>query len=165
MADTLEAEQLAEQLDLANGAVGKVQVETQGGRQLVPLYDIKTGVKSMVLPYMVPGALAMKDRDGNRRFTATQTVEPEEGTYVCLLNKAAKDHDDAVEAGVSHVECMRTNLRSGFDLRNHMQYVHPKEWEAITAFRAERDAETQREFQRLQMEALRGQAGAKSGTR
>lgn len=165
MADALaiEAEQMVE---LANGEHGNMTVETEGGRREVPVYDVKTGVESRVLPYMLPGVLAMKDpKTGQRRFSAVRTVEPEEGTYRCLLNADSKEHSDAVEAGVSHVECTRTNLRSGFDLRNHMQYVHPKEWEAILAYRQERKDEMDREFQRLQMDALRGQTGAKSGTR
>ena len=130
--------------------------EQRSGR--VTLYDTITGVPSHVLEYLVNGTLRKKRADGTRVFTLMAPKEPPKvGTIKCLLHPNAPDR--ARFAAMGWEACPRTQIPNQFQLEQHMQSKHRREWAALKREEEQRDKDEQRNYQRGILELIRDRTG------
>ena len=81
--------------------------------------------------------------------------EPIVGTIMCLLHADHEDREWLNSIGLSAQLCRKANLRSEFDLQNHMLHRHQQEFSLIETARERETQEEQREWTRMQMDAMR----------
>ena len=126
---------------------------------LMTIYDTKSGYSTQVLPYMLKSVMKMKYADGTPRYSRRQTMAPVVGTYWCFLHPNFPDAANVRASGIA-VQCSKkAPLLSVMHAERHAETRHGDNWKIYQRFLSEaRDAE-QREFQRLQLEALRATAG------
>lgn len=129
------------------------------------LYHRYDGRKIVVPSYMTPKLLAMRIRDETgipREYVGTQAwwTTPQKGfkpgSLKCLLHADQNDliKDEIISCGMSPGRCKKSNINSEFDLENHMRLKHKREWQAIREKRDKRLADSDREMQRTQADAL-----------
>jgi hypothetical protein len=125
------------------------------------------GSTSRVLKHKLSEVLRKRSDDGTPKFWITgmpgTPPEPVNGSLKCLLNAEHPNRKWVDEAGLLGRTCPKSNLKSEFDVENHMLHRHPQESRLIdTALERERTAEA-RELARLQIEAMQEPKAARRG--
>ena len=160
----MDDEQIAEMIQEAEkaGEPGGVQRVVHRGDDEVPaaiaqaslqsagwvyIYDRKSGEQSVINRNMLPRALQKQWPDGTPVFTTRKpTIGPVRGTLKCMLHADDPDRKHYDELGFT--TCKKSNLRSPYEVRRHMQKRHKAEWAAIQEEREERKRQEDRDFQR-----------------
>ena len=125
------------------------------------------GSTSRVLKHKLSEVLRKRSADGTPKFWISgmpgTPPEPVNGSLKCLLNAEHPNREWVDEAGLLGRTCPKSNLKSEFDVENHMLHRHPQESRLIdTALERERTAEA-RELARLQIEAMQEPKPARRG--
>ncbi len=119
----------------------------------VYVWDSRTFERAPVLYYMLPSILRRRREDGSFIWTTNDPKQlPKRGTMKCLLHKDSPDRKAYDEMGLR--TCRKHNIINAFEVKQHMQKKHPKEWQAIEDGRKERERQEDRAFQRTLYEAV-----------
>jgi hypothetical protein len=139
----------------------------QNADEFAYVISMLDGSTSRVLKHKLSEVLRKRSPDGTPKFwvegmPGTPPV-PINGSLKCLLNAEHSNRKWIDDAGLLGRTCPKSNLKSEFDVENHMLHRHPQEARLIeTALERERTAET-RELARLQIEAMRAPQAARRG--
>ena len=121
----------------------------------VYVWDSRTYVRAPVLYYMLPSILRRRREDGSFIWTTNDPKQlPQRGTMKCLLHKDCLDREEYDKMGFR--TCKKSNIRNAFEVKQHMQKKHPKEWQAIEDKRKERERQEDRAAQKALYEAVGG---------
>jgi hypothetical protein len=123
-------------------------------KDLIPMWNTKTGIVSYTHPYMMDAQLKKRHPDGTAAFTFADPglYKPPEGGHYCYLHPEAEGSDKLFAMG--YEPCFKEHIPSQRALEMHMR-KHSQAWEAVQVEATrERDEET-RLFQRSQVEVMR----------
>lgn len=116
------------------------------------IYDRRTGDRSVCNNNMLSTKLRQKV-DGILVFT---TIDPKirvtPGTIKCRLHKDDLQRPEWDKMGLP--KCNKANITSEYELSQHMQKKHKKEWAAIEKIRIDTERKEDRAAQRAMTEAL-----------
>ena len=116
-----------------------------------PVYDTKTGVRSLINNNMLPRTLRKQRADGSYIFTIRRpSIVPRRGVYKCLLYPTDPNRKHYDELGLA--VCPKDNLGSPYQVERHMKKRHKMEWEAIEKERIDAEKQEDRDFQRMLIE-------------
>lgn len=128
---------------------GSLQMASDpGSRDYVTLYSTVDGLPSRILMNMLGKKLAQKLPDGHRAWSTSPTVAYAVGDLKCLLHE---DHPRRAEwdgIGLKGKTCTKSNIPSGFEVRQHMVHRHAQEWAVMEEARATEEREEERAFRR-----------------
>lgn len=123
------------------------------------VYSMIDGTPSTVLKHKLAEVLRKRAPNGGPAFWVPgmpgNPPEPIVGTIMCLLHADHEDREWLNSIGLSAQLCRKANLRSEFDLQNHMLHRHQQEFSLIETARERETQEEQREWTRMQMDAMR----------
>ncbi len=123
----------------------------------VYVYDSRTYERAPVLYYMLPSILRQRRDDGSFIWTTNDPKQlPKRGTHKCLLHKDSPNRAEFDSMGLR--TCKKSNIINDFEVKQHMQKKHPKEWQAIEDQRKDRERQEDRAAQKALYEAVSGQA-------
>jgi len=99
----------------------------------ITLWEVKTGISSLVKPGNIDWVMKLRDTEGDYMFTPTQDEAPTfaPGTLVCPLHPHSPQREIAIEAGVGGIMCRKANLTSKFNQRRHALKSHKDEMATI----------------------------------
>lgn len=121
-----------------------------------PVWDTKTGVRSIINNNMLPRTLRKQRPDGSYIFTIRRpSIVPRRGIYKCLLHKEDPNRAHYDELGLA--VCTKDNLGSPYQVERHMKKKHKMEWAAIEKERIDKEKKEDREFQQRLMEKAVGE--------
>ena len=121
----------------------------------VYVWDSRTYERAPVLYYMLPSILRRRRDDGSFIWTTNDPKKlPKRGTMKCLLHKDSPDRAEYDKMGLR--TCKKSNIINAFEVKQHMQKKHSKEWQAIEDKRKERERQEDRSFQKTLYEAVGG---------
>lgn len=123
----------------------------------VPIYDTRTGERSVCNRNMLVQSLKKKRPDGSTVFTtAKPKTPPMRGTFKCLLHPDDPNRKHYNELGLP--VCKKANLTSPYQVRRHMEKRHQMEWKTIEQERIDAEKKEEREFQRQFLSKVSGTA-------
>ena len=100
-----------------------------------------------VLSYMLTQKLRERRDDGSYRWRADDPHrEPIMGRQKCMLHKDSPNRAEYDELGL--VTCKKSNIKNKFEVKQHMEKKHPKEWKTIEDGRKEMERQEDRALQR-----------------
>jgi len=144
---------VGEIVDRGDGERPPVVVSSISGNDRVYVYDTLTGQRSTILRYLLPAQLKKRRADKSRVFT---TVDPKfaqkVGKMKCLLHPDNDNRKHYDEMGLP--VCNKSNLISAYHVNRHMQKKHKDEWSVISAEKAQKDKDEERDFQRGLLEKV-----------
>jgi len=127
----------------------------------VYVWDSRTFERAPVLYYMLPSILRRRREDGSFIWTTNDPKKlPKRGAMKCLLHKDSPDRKLYDEMGLR--TCKKSNIINAFEVKQHMQKKHPKEWQALEDQRKERERQEDRAFQRTLYETIGGKKEEKA---
>ena len=127
---------------------------TQGDK--IKVYSTETGDASEILAYMLRKQMEKRLPNGDRAFSLRPTKTVRKGKITCLFHPLHKDRARLAALGLDHVACPKSNLRSQFDLRMHLEHRHRDEYASVKEDQARQEKEEERRFLRTQMAVLTG---------
>ena len=138
------------------GSVMVAKVYQDAG--VVPIYDIRTGQRSLCPVNLLPANLKKVDSEGKRMFTSRkpETVAPSSGLLKCMLHP---DERPALFDTWGLPICEKPNIPDPLNLELHMKHYHPTSWAIIERERQRADKAEEREWQKqIAMAAVAGRA-------
>ena len=125
------------------------------------------GSTSRVLKHKLSEVLRKRSANGAPKFwiDGMPGTPPKQdaGVLKCLLHAEHSNREWIDKSGLTGRTCPKCNLKSEFDVENHMLHRHPQESRLINlALERERTAEA-RELASLQIEAMRAPQAARRG--
>ena len=124
---------------------------TSGG--YVYAWDSRTYERAPILYYMLPAKLRERRPDGSFIWTTNDPHKlPYRGTHKCFLHKDSPDRAEYDKMGLRL--CKKSNIINAFEVKQHMEKKHSKEWKAIEDVRRERERQEDRAAQRQLYEAV-----------
>jgi len=130
--------------DEVPAAIAQASLQSAGW---VYLYDTVTHERSICNRNMLQHALQKKRPDGSDVFTVhVPDVGPMRGAHKCMLHAEGPNREHYNDLGFA--VCKKSNLRSPYEVRRHMQKRHKAEWAAIQEEREEQRRQEDRDFQR-----------------
>jgi len=124
----------------------------------VYVYDTRTAERSIINRNMLRSALRKVRPDGSTVFTIHKPAfEPARGTYKCMLHKDAPNRKHYDEMGFA--TCPKANLRSPYQVEQHMKHRHKQEYAAIEAERLRNEKQEDRDFQKNLMREVKTRGG------
>lgn len=138
---------------LSEGNVlGSMQMTSDpGSRDKVTLYSTETGMPSRVLVNMLGKKLAQKLPDGSKAWSPTPTKDYSIGSTKCLLHIEHPRRKEFDGIGLAGKTCVKSNIPSEFEVRQHMLHRHKQEWQVMEEARERAEKEEERAFRRMQM--------------
>ena len=162
---------------VASGALDKVIVNNdeysiqysgstndgQDADELVSVWSLLDGTESRVLKHKLNEVLRKRTRSNQQVFWIPgmpgQPPKVDKGSeLLCLLHPDNDEREWLNNIGLVAQTCRKSNLRSDFDLQNHMLHRHQQEWSLIETAREQEARQAQDELVRLQIEAMSGVA-------
>jgi len=139
----------------------------QDADELVSVWSLLDGTESRVLKHKLNEVLRKRTRSNQQVFWIPgmpgQPPKVDKGSeLLCLLHPDNDEREWLNNIGLVAQTCRKSNLRSDFDLQNHMLHRHQQEWSLIGTAREQEARQQQDELVRLQIEAMTG--AAKSDT-
>jgi len=117
----------------------------------VSVWDTRTREYAPVLYYMLPAVLRRKREDGSYIWTTNDPkVPPVRGSLKCMLHPDSPERSIYDSMGLR--VCPKSNLTNTYEVTQHMQKKHRKEWLAIEDVRIRRERQEDRELQRFLMQ-------------
>ena len=140
----------------------------QDADELVSVWSLLDGTESRVLKHKLSEVLRKRTRTGQQVFWIPgmpgKPPQVDLGSeLLCLLHPDNDERAWLNDIGLVAQTCRKANLRSDFDLQNHMLHRHQQEWSLIETAREQEARQAQDELVRLQIEAMTG--AAKTETR
>jgi hypothetical protein len=138
---------------LSEGNVlGSMQMTSDpGSRDKVTLYSTETGMPSRVLVNMLGKKLQAKLPDGRKAWSPTPTKDYSMGSTKCLLHAEHPRRAEFDEIGLAGKTCLKSNIPSEFEVRQHMLHRHKQEWQVMEEARERAEKQEERDFRRMQM--------------
>ena len=119
----------------------------------VYVWDSRTYEKAPVLRYMLSEVLRRRRKDGSFIWTTNDPKKlPKRGTHKCLLHEDNPNRKEYDKMGLR--VCRKSNIINEYEVKQHMQKKHSKEWQAVEDMRKERERQEDRAFQRTLYEAV-----------
>jgi len=139
---------------------------TNDGRdadELVSVWSLLDGTESRVLKHKLGEVLRKRTLTGAQVFWVPgmpgKPPKAEAGSeLLCLLHPDNAEREWLNDIGLVAQTCRKSNLRSEFDLQNHMLHRHQQEFSLIETAREQEARQQQDELVRLQIEAMTGAA-------
>jgi hypothetical protein len=127
--------------------IGSMQMTSDpGSRDRVTLYSTIDGLPSHVLVNMLGRKLEQKLPDGRPAWSRTQTVPYKPGEMKCLLHAEHPRRAELDGIGLAGKTCTKSNIRSVFEVRQHMLHRHQQEWAVMEEARQAAEREEERQF-------------------
>tara|TARA_R100000664_G_scaffold28181_1_gene39283 strand:- start:1949 stop:2524 length:576 start_codon:yes stop_codon:yes gene_type:complete len=135
----------------------------QDADELVSVWSLLDGTESRVLKHKLNEVLRKRTRSNQQVFWIPgmpgQPPKVDKGSeLLCLLHPDNDEREWLNNIGLVAQTCRKSNLRSDFDLQNHMLHRHQQEWSLIETAREQEARQAQDELVRLQIEAMSGVA-------
>lgn len=112
-----------------------------------------TGARSVVNNNMLRAQLLKVNEKKERVFiTYDPHIKMIAGNVKCMLHPDDPRRAEFDKMGLA--TCHKSNLASEYEMTQHMQHRHKKEWAAIEKLRVDRERAEDRDFQRKLMEKL-----------
>ncbi len=116
-------------------------------------WDSRTYERAPILYYMLPAKLRERRLDGSFIWTTNDPKKlPKRGIHKCLLHKDGPNRKEYDEMGLR--VCAKSNIINSFEVKQHMEKKHSKEWKAIEDVRKERERQEDRAAQKQLYEAV-----------
>ena len=139
---------------------------TNDGRdadELVSVWSLLDGTESRVLKHKLGEVLRKRTLTGAQVFWVPgmpgKPPQAEKGSeLLCLLHPDNIERDWLNQIGLVAQTCQKHNLRSEFDLQNHMLHRLQQEYSLFETAREQETSQQQDELVRLQIEAITGAA-------
>ena len=139
----------------------------QNADDLVTVWSLLDGSQSRVLKHKLAEVMRKRTLTGAQVFWMPgmpgKPPQAENGSLLCMLHADHTEREWMDTIGLVAQTCRKANLRSEFDLQNHMLHRHQQEWSLIETAREQEARQAQDELVRLQIEAMTG--AAKTETR
>lgn len=150
---------------LSEGNVlGSMQMTSDpGSRDKVTLYSTETGMPSRVLVNMLGKKLQAKLPDGRKAWSPTPTKDYSMGSTKCLLHAEHPRRAEFDEIGLTGKTCLKSNIPSEFEVRQHMLHRHKQEWQVMEEARERAEKQEERDFRRMQMAQWESMNAPKGG--
>ena len=135
----------------------------QDADELVSVWSLLDGTESRVLKHKLGEVLRKRTLTGEQVFWIPgmpgKPPKVDKGSeLLCLLHPDNDERDWLNNIGLVAQTCRKSNLRSDFDLQNHMLHRHQQEFSLIQTAREQEARQQQDELVRLQIEAMTGAA-------
>ena len=135
----------------------------QNADDLVTVWSLLDGSQSRVLKHKLAEVMRKRTLTGAQVFWVPgmpgKPPQAEKGSeLLCLLHPDNIERDWLNQIGLVAQTCQKHNLRSEFDLQNHMLHRHQQEYSLIETAREQETRQQQDELVRLQIEAITGAA-------
>lgn len=136
------------------------------------VYNTRTGDRSLVNNNMLPAQLRKRLDDGTRAFSLQPPagVTPVHGAFRCALHPEQRALEaEALGFAANRFDtmglptCPKANLTSEFEVSQHMQHRHKREWAAIEDMRARKEREEARAAQQALLSIAGERAAAQKG--
>ena len=137
------------EIELQEGQTARMLIEEEekANSRKTPLYTTDTGERVMVRVDRVGQLLRTRDRTtGKPLYTRNPDQQYQPGVIKCFLHPEHEDREKLDALGLITSRCSKGNIRSLFDLQNHMLNKHSREYKLMKDAEAAEEKAAQMKF-------------------